>query len=221
VKALILSALLAAQAAMPATASDGVRTTGLLTDTDFLRLVTCGAAPDGPCQIDPATWPDPGNLTIAFGPVPDGYSTEKAAQIGRALDDTITSINNLSTAVTLRRTTDVAAAQIILRPTLLRENDRVRDEPGVPDGEPIGVGYVYVTWDADRRLTRGTILISQDIAPAEVTSVVLEEVTQSLGFLFDIDNPAYEYVSIFAQNSNAVQTLTGQDAAVLRLYYPN
>jgi hypothetical protein len=50
---------------------------------------------------------------------------------------------------------------------------------------------------------------------------VLEEISQSLGFLFDIENPDYENVSIYAQDSNTVLAISGQDAAVMRLYYPN
>jgi hypothetical protein len=80
---------------------------------------------------------------------------------------------------------------------------------------------VYIFWDNQRAITQGTILIAQDIPPAAIDSIVLEELTQSLGFVFDIENPDYENVSIFAQDSNSVLTLAGQDAAILRLYYPN
>jgi hypothetical protein len=217
VKALVL---LAAFAAAPALASDGVESAGPLSDADLLRLLTCGAVPGGPCQSDPVIWPDPGNLTIGFGPVPAGYPAEKAAIISRALDAAILAVNGTGTSVHLRRVAADARPNIALRPTLFFENDRVTDEPGVEDGAQIGAGYVYVYWNASNAMTKGTILIAQDIWPGEIDSIVLEEVSQSLGFLYDIENPDYEGLSIFAQNSNSVTTLTGQDAAVLRLYYP-
>lgn len=211
---------LACLLAGPALASDGIATVGPLTDDAFLRLLTCGAAPAGPCQMDPVRWRDPGDLTIGFGPVPKDYPATKARLINAALDRAIAQINAVRSAIRLRRADHTTAPAIALRPTLFAEFDAVFGEPGVEDGAQIGAGYVYVYWDEDMALTQGTILISRDIWPHEIDSIVLEEITQSLGFLFDIENPDYEYISIFAQGSNSVVALTGQDAAVLRLYYP-
>jgi hypothetical protein len=216
-KALLVSILLTT----PAFASDGVATTGPLTDTDFLRLVSCGAVPDGPCDDDAVRWQDPGALRLAFGPVPDGYSTAKAALIDKAIDAAISSINAAGSAVRLTRVDTGDGAHIALRPTMFAENDVISGEPGVADGERIGVGYVYAYNDRAGYLTEATILIARDIAANEINSIVLEEITQALGFLYDIENPDYENVSIFAQDSNTVLTIAGQDAAVLRLYYPN
>lgn len=215
--AFVLAALLAS----PAFASDGVRTTGPLTDTEFLRLLTCGAAPAGACQMDPVKWADPGKLTLSFGPVPQGYPADKASRINDAVDRALAGINSLGTAVKLRRVAPNDAPSIALRPTLFYENDAVFGEPGVEDGEQIGAGYVYVYRNAGNTLSRGTILNAQDIAMTEINSIVLEEITQSPGLLFDIENPDYEGVSIFAQDSNSVVSLTGQDATALRLHYPD
>ena len=88
------------------------------------------------------------------------------------------------------------------------------------DGLEIGVGYMQINWDDALRITDGTIVIAADIAPQDVRSVVLEELTQSLGFLYDIENTYYEGVSIFSQDSNETISITGQDRAVLRLHYP-
>jgi hypothetical protein len=216
-KALILSALLAT----PAFASDGIPTTGPLTDTEFLRLLTCGATPDGPCQGDAVKWANPTRLTIAFGPVPSGYDSRKADQISAAVDAAITSINAAGSAVALTRVATAGNPDITLRPTLFYENEAISNEPGLPDGEVIGAGYVYLYWNDKRQITQGTILIARDIETVDIDSIVLEEITQSLGFLFDIENPDYENVSIFAQDSNTVLSITGQDAAVMRLHYPN
>jgi hypothetical protein len=206
--------------ASPAFASDGIATTGPLTDDDFLRLVTCGAVPGGPCMDAAGRWPDPRNLTVGFGPVPDGYSADKAALVSTALDQAIRAVNATGSAVTLRRIDTGQDPDIALRPTLFNENDAVSGEPGIDDGTVIGAGFVYIYRDDAHAITEGTIVIAQDIPEADITSIVLEELTQSLGFVFDIENPTYENASVFAQDSNTVVTLAGQDAAILRLYYP-
>jgi Protein of unknown function (DUF2927) len=206
--------------AAPAYASDGVSTDGPLTDTAFLDLLTCGAAPGNSCQMTPVKWANPGDLTIGFGPVPKGYPPAKAQAINAALDAAIAAVNAVESGVHLRRTAHNESPNIALRPTLFFENDAVYGEPGVTDGSVIGAGYVFVFWNDDQHLAQGTILLAQDIYEDELQSIVLEEVTQSLGFLYDIENPTYENVSIFAQDSNSVLSLTGQDATVLRLYYP-
>jgi Protein of unknown function (DUF2927) len=84
----------------------------------------------------------------------------------------------------------------------------------------MGVGYMTVWSDDADHITEAVILISTTISEADMTSVVLEEITQSLGILYDIENPWYEGVSILSQTSNATTTIEGQDAALLRWLYP-
>ena len=48
---------------------------------------------------------------------------------------------------------------------------------------------------------------------------MLEELTQSLGFLTDIRNPLYESHSVFSEDSNSVTRLGPQDVTVLRWHY--
>lgn len=84
----------------------------------------------------------------------------------------------------------------------------------------MGVGYMTVWSDENNLITEAVILISTAITDQDLTSVMLEEMTQSLGILYDIENPAYEGVSILSQTSNATTTIEGQDAALLRWLYP-
>lgn len=49
---------------------------------------------------------------------------------------------------------------------------------------------------------------------------MLEEITQALGFMTDIRNPAYDGVSVFSEDSNAAKTLGPQDIMALRRHYP-
>jgi hypothetical protein len=50
--------------------------------------------------------------------------------------------------------------------------------------------------------------------------VVLEELTQAMGLLTDIEGQAYADSSVFSETSNAVRRLSRQDRAALRLHYP-
>jgi predicted RNA-binding protein Jag len=64
------------------------------------------------------------------------------------------------------------------------------------------------------------VLIAEDIAIEDLRSVMLEELFQTLGFIYDIENRYYEGRSILSQDSNATTTLIGQDRKALRRLYP-
>ena len=61
---------------------------------------------------------------------------------------------------------------------------------------------------------------ADDLPPGDVAPVVLEELTQAMGLMTDIRNPAYEGVSVFSEDSNAVLRLGAQDKEALRRHYP-
>jgi hypothetical protein len=213
VKALLLTLLLA----FPAFADDSITADGRMTDRAMLRLVTCGAPVGGDCKVAPVRWHKT-DITISFGPTPQGYPNKRAKAINRALTAAIDQINATGSAIHLTRVT--SNADIRLRATLFDEGDTLRGEKGVQNGLRMASGLFVIQPDFRGHIVRGTILIAQDIKPQAIKSVVLEEVTQSLGLRFDISDPAYEGVSIFAKKGNSVKTLKGQDAAILRLYYP-
>lgn len=205
--------------AAPVAAEDFVRTTGPLGDADFYRLVTCGRPPGGACQIPPRRWPDTlaRDLTITLLPAIEPVRPARAAQVDAALDSAITQINGAGGGLSLRRVPDNSPALIrlsIRSPAtigLIAEGRGARSAPA---------GMVLFTPPEPDRIVGATILISSDIPLFQVNSVVLEEVTQSLGLVFDIDNPAYDRRSIFSQERNSVTVITGQDATILRLHYP-
>ena len=198
--------------------SDGIATTGRLTDAEFLRLATCGAAPGGKCLGPVLRWPKE-RLTVRLArsadPVPPGFE----ARLRHAIRHAITEVNGVGAAIRLVFT-DAPKADITIRPTRLTEGTVLTDSPGFSGSGAMGVGYTTV-WSDDRgRIVEAVILISTSITDADLTSVMLEEITQSLGFLHDIENPEYEGVSILSQTSNDTTRLTGQDATLLRLHYP-
>jgi Protein of unknown function (DUF2927) len=213
VKGVLLALLLA----LPAHADDAIRAKAVLSDQALLRLVTCGAAPSGDCTVSPVRWRRT-DLTIRFGPVPEGYPLKQAKRIDKALNQAIATINAAGSAIRLTRVT--GTADIDLRPTRFRMREDISGEPGIANGLRMAEGLFSIQPDFRGRIRSGTILIARDIKPPHIRSIVLEEVMQSLGFRFDISGKAYQDTSIFAQWGNRVKTISGQDAAILRLYYP-
>ena len=211
---LILSLL-----ATPAAATDGVTTRGKLSDSDFHALATCGTAKGKSCQGPSVRWPQ-AQVTLAMHPDTGGMDRALSARVSQAVDAAITAINGVGAGVRLVRDDRKRNPNILLRRVKLREGDRTKGIPNVPDNEAIGVGYSTVWWQKNRDLTKATILISAYIQPRDVASVVLEEVFQSLGFRYDVEGSYYQTRSILAQDSNATTQIKGQDAAILRLHYP-
>jgi hypothetical protein len=218
-KGLLLSGLLLSGLAGGAVASDGVPSSGKLTDKDFYRLATCGAAPGDSCQGPVVRWRK-AVVTVALRPAEPGYPPKLAARVDAALDRAIERINAAGSGLTLRRDDRKREADIlVIRPDLV-EGDPTRNIPRMPDGELIGVGFMWLWWDGNKNATEASLLISADISAGDLPSVILEELFQCLGFLYDIENPAYEGVSILAQDSNSTLDIIGQDRAILRMHYP-
>lgn len=198
--------------------SDGVAVAERLSDADLYRLATCGAPPGGACKAAVLRWTKQRlTVRIAVGsdPVPPGFE----ARLTRALAHAVDQINGVGAGITLALTS-APFADITVRPTALTEGAILTETPGFSGSGIMGVGYMTVWSDQDDSIVEAVILISTSITEEDLGSVMLEEVTQSLGFMFDIDGPAYEGVSILSQTSNLTLTLEGQDAALLRLHYP-
>lgn len=198
--------------------SDAVVTSGPLTDTAFYRLATCGASPGGKC-LGPALRWNKSRLTLRLAkgndPIPPGFTARLMPAIRNAIDE----VNGVGAGVRLAFT-NASAADITIRPTNLTEGMVMTDSPGFSGPGIMGVGYMTVWSDKTNTILDAVILISTSITETDLTSVMLEEVTQSLGFLYDIENPTYEGVSILSQTSNETTRLTGQDATILRMHYP-
>jgi hypothetical protein len=217
--ALILALSLAAPplaAELPV--SDGVLADRLLSDAELYRLTTCGAPPGGACLGPVVRWAKP-SVTLRVDPGPDPLPPGLEARITRAAARAIAEINGTGAGITVSLTI-AGSADITIRTTSLPEGTEMPDQPGFSGPGIMGVGYMTVWWDDSHTILEAVVLISTTIETDILDSVVLEEVTQSLGFLFDIDGPAYADRSIFAQDTNSVMALAGQDAALLRLHYP-
>ena len=229
-RALVL-ALAALLAAGPAPAEklrageepDYVETTGRLSDETFYRLIACGAPPGGDCTMPFVRWPQARarNLRIQLDVVPVGYPDALAGEMSDALDRAIAEINDAGADLHLRRTRGKEEGDVLISMLNTSAGEEVRGS-GVRDleGAVMGAAFVYVWWDGSNRITDARILMADDMPLSEVYPVLLEELSQSLGFLNDIRNPIYNAVSVFSEDSNAVMTLGRQDRAIMRRHYP-
>lgn len=198
--------------------TDAIVTSGRLDDVEFYRLATCGARPGGPCKGPTLRW-DKSRLTVRLARSNDPVSPGFEARLMPAIRNAIAEVNGAGAGIRLSFT-NASAADITIRPTNLREGTVMTDSPGFAGPGIMGVGYMTVWSDPSNTIVEAVVLISTSISDADLTSVMLEEITQALGFLHDIDNPYYEGVSILSQTSNATTRLAGQDARILRMHYP-
>lgn len=216
----LLTALLAA----PAAAADYVNASGKLADEDFYRLIACGAPPGGRCQQALTRWSqsDRRNLTVSIVLADPDFPESKQKQILRDLDRAIAEINGSGADIHLTRT-DKSRGDIRIYLVAAPVNS-VISGTGNPslDGGYIEAALTSIIWQTDSgRMESASIAISRGIFPGDIRSVVLEELTQSLGLIFDIRDTYYNSRSIFSEDGNSVTRIAGQDEMVLRAHYPN
>lgn len=204
---------------MQALAGDGIATEGKLSDKDFFRLATCGATPGGDCLGPVVRW-SKAEVTVALAPAHRRYPPKLAEAVSEALDRAISEINRAGAGIRLLRDDRLSAPDIIVSRPALSEGERTRNIPRMPNGHEIGVGFMWLWWDERAEITEASVLIAEDITIEDLPSVMLEELFQCLGFLYDIENRYYEGRSILSQDSNATTRLAGQDRMILRRLYP-
>jgi hypothetical protein len=197
--------------------SDGIFAPALLSDADFYRLATCGALPDGDCRTSVLRWTKT-RLTLRIEAGRDSVSEDFLERLAGAARHAIAEVNGTGAGIAIELVAR-GPADITVLPTALPEGTVLREVAGFSGAGVMGVGYMTVWSDEADRITEAVILISTSISEADLTSVMLEEVTQSLGFLFDVEGPTYQG-SILSQTSNSTTRLAGQDAELLRRHYP-
>jgi hypothetical protein len=202
---------------------DFLVTRGKLSNEDFYRLVSCRALPGGPCTAEPIRWSSDRalDLSVGFAPIAPGYPARTADLMARAVEHAIAEINAAGAALRLRPAAKSEAADITFHLVPVREGDAIAGTGvrGV-DGQLIGAALVTVWWDEGQELTEAVIVLAEDLPAADIGPVVLEELTQAMGLMTDIRNPAYEGISVFSEDSNRVTRLGPQDQDALRRHYP-
>ena len=206
-----------------ATAQDYVTINGLLSDEDFYRLVACGAAPDGPCRDPMVRWPGDvaRDLRVAFRQVEPNYPIDRQTALEKAFYAAIAQINASGAQLRLRMVAPSEAAEISVHLLDIGYGEPIARTGLTPlDGAMIEAALVQVWWDRDLMLDRASIVFPRDIEWSGLRSVALEELTQAMGLLTDIDGPWYERSSVFSETSNGVIRLGAQDIMALRRHYP-
>ena len=217
---LVLALLLTANGAA---AQEFITANAPLSDTDFYRLVSCAAPLGGDCQKDLVRWSptDAQDVTIGIVQVEDGYPANVAQLATDALNSTIAQLNAVDAELHVTLWDKEIKPDIGIHLLTIVEGDAIRNTGlDLLDGEIIEIAKVQLWWHDDLTLTNGAIVIGKDIDPADVTSIMLEEVTQSMGLLTDIGGPYYQTRSIFSENSNQLTALGAQDVMALRRHYP-
>ena len=212
--ALILTAQIAA-------AQDSVRTDGPLTDDAFYNLVACAAPPGQDCAVPLVRWPGAGDLTVSLYQTEPGFPDDRKVAVQKALYAAMEQINASHAALRLRFAPAGEMANITVH-LLNITMGGVIDHTGLDplDGTRIEAALVQLWWNRNLDLTRAAIVFPKNIEWGGLQSIVLEELTQSLGLRTDIDNPWYETRSVFSETSNSVTTLGAQDIMALQRHYP-
>ncbi len=213
------AAVLAGLLALPASAQDYVATSGPLDDDAFYRLVACGAAPGGACAKPFLRWPVSRPVTVGFDRIDRAYLGGRQKRARAALSRAVQYLNQSGAAVRLEERGD---GPLDVRVLLLdTDGSAPLSGTGVAglDGAVLRGARVQVWAGADGLIDRAVIAFSTNLHIRHYESVMLEELTQALGLMTDIRNPAYDGLSVLAQDSNAARTLGPQDIMALRRHY--
>lgn len=216
--ALLLGAL---PNALPA--QEYVTAPGVLTDKDFFRAAACAAPPGGECQKPFVRWDTSHPIRIALRGIDPAYIGRRAKVAAAAFTLGVRALNK-------------AGAIAGFHLAKVRPTDRAEIELwflGLPRGAPIagtgvegvdgarlGGATTRVLFNHDTGfIERAVIVFSTSLSTAEFQPVMLEELTQALGLMTDIKSPAYDGVSVLAQDSNAAKALGLQDIVALKRLY--
>ncbi len=209
---------LAVSIAAPACAQDAVKSSGALSDEAFYRLVACAAPLNEPCAKPFYAWPK-AVLTVGIvqndQPFLGGKKKRAEAAVVRALQH----LNAVEMRMELRpsnRNPDIA---IHLIDTARGEIIRLK-AGHLLNG--LTMANAITALDVDGAVISGaSIALSRTMPIRQYESVMLEEITQALGLLTDIENPYYQSRSILSQHAdNSLKTLGEQDKVALIRHYP-
>ncbi len=199
---------------------DGVASQGEMSDENFYRSIACGAQPGKECTTAFVRWKYSA-VTYALLPHAPAFPPDLARKISAQIDIALAEINRHKPGITLQRADHlgVGADVLISLPDLV-EGEKTKGLPHFADNQTVGVGLNEISWDGGNSLYQAGILFTKDLTELDMPSVVLEEIFQSLGFPYDIENPYYIDRSILSQDSNDTVHSEGQDKAALLRHYP-
>lgn len=206
-----------------AQAQESIRSDARLSDDDFYNLVSCAAPVSGACQKDTVRWSpaDAQDISLGFVKIAADYPKDLFKLADAGLDAAIAEVNAAHANLRLTRSDKIENLNVAIYLLALKNGDAIVGTGLDPlDGAVIEAAKAQIWWRADRSLINGAIVIAKDVDPDDMASIMLEEVTQAMGLLTDIDGYYYRTRSIFSETSNQRITLGDQDIMVLRRHYP-
>ncbi|PIB22864.1 hypothetical protein BFP76_10065 [Amylibacter kogurei] len=225
----LLGLLMVMIGAFPVSAQDFTRSSGKLSNQAFYKSIACKAKPGQACQTSLRRWPKQLRNNISVGLVGvQGVSKNGAyaAATEAAIKNAVQQVNAVDAGVQLRFYSGNAARNANIQVHLVkpRGKNRIIKNTGYRflDGQKAN-NAISASATVGKYILSSGIAVSVDrVKQSKLSSILLEEVVQSLGLTWDIHNPYYDKRSIFAQvGTDSITKLTGQDAQVLRMHYPN
>lgn len=225
----MLGALIACAIGSPALAADFTNSNGRLSDTDFYRAVSCKALPKAACAKGLNHWPKEVRGGISVSLVKSSgtkVSSAYAAEANRALSAAIAEVNAVGAGVKLVPYKGPLKALANIRIALVQPKGKARRVKGFTggNGKPLKVqNAMSLSRTVGSKIIASRIAVAVDrVGQDKLRSIILEEVVQSLGLTWDINNPYYQNRSIFGQvGDDTVTRLRDQDAMALRRHYPS
>lgn len=214
-------ALALALCATSAPAQEFVDVPGVLSDDDFYRAVACAAPPGGDCQRPFVRWDAARPIRIALRGIDPAYLGRRAKVAQSAFTLGIRALNDIDAGFRLAVVPEDEIAEIEVWFLGLERGAAIAGTgiAGV-DGSPLGGASTRVLFNHDTgRIERAAIVFSTSLSTSEFAPVMLEELTQAMGLMTDIKSPAYDGVSVLAQDSNAARSLGLQDIMALKRHY--
>jgi hypothetical protein len=202
----------------PAHAQDFVDSRGPLEDTAFYRLVACGAIPNGDCTKPFIKWQKPA-LTVHLAQQDRAFMGGKIPRAQAAVIRALQHLNAAGAGVRLKQTKQGGDITIHLLDT--PRGGTISDSTA-PLLNGLTMANAITALDVEgSTITGAAIGFSSTLDIRQYESVMLEEITQALGLITDIQNPFYRSRSILSQNGdNSLKTLGVQDKMALIRHYP-
>ena len=187
-------------------------------DTAFYRLVACAAPPEGECAKPFYKW-NKTDITVGIIQRPPAFLGGKLKRAEASVVRAVQRLNATGMGITLRLDETDPDIQIHLL-------DIPRGQKITSSSRPLLNGRIMANaitaLDVDGTTINGaSIGFSNTMTIRQYESVMLEEITQALGLITDIQNPYYRSRSILSQNAdNSLKTLGEQDRMALIRHYP-
>lgn len=204
--------------ALPAQAQDFIDSQGPLSDEAFYRLVACAAPPGGQCGKPLFKW-DKTDLTVGIVQRDPAFLGGKLKRAEAAVVRALQHLNAVDMNIRLRQSEAAPDITIHLLGSARGQKITASDAP-ILNGLTLGNAITALDIDGSR-ITGAAIGFSNSMSIRQYESVMLEEITQALGLITDIQNPYYQTRSILSQNAdNSLKTLGEQDRMALTRHYP-